>query len=504
MNAAAILQTLSSSSDPELTARALSSLAATIKQSTSSTLDADAFLAGMLQNTLPVVDVRSPGEYAQGHIPGAHSLPLFSDKERAAVGTTYKHQGREAAMALGMKYVTPKLESLVARARELARADGSIGVHCWRGGLRSGAVAWLLRQHGLHAVSLAGGYKAFRAWALSTWGDIAMPVPRAKQRRGTPEAADEVLTAGGLPVSLVEAAQSIPGRRVCVIGGRTGVGKTRVLLALRAMGQAVIDLEGLAQHRGSAFGWVGQQWHNRTPNEAPDQPSSEHFCNMCAMEWREANSRNGSNGSSSGSSSSRGWIFVEDEDTHIGGVTLPANLYAMLRCAPLIVRVHLGEAARVKLLVDDYASEAVMQNGGGKEGDHKAWLERMEDSVARLGKRLGGNVVNELVRGLRCGEYEGVAKHLIAYYDKLYDAHVLNGSGSGSGTGERPGQVLDAAQPEELPCLDAELLARLVLERVGEFEVAEAKDQGSQAVDAFTWTYYAFRAMRGTRHAFGL
>ena len=71
-------------------------------------------------------------------------------------------------MALGMKYVTPKLESLVARARELARADGSIGVHCWRGGLRSGAVAWLLRQHGLHAVSLAGGYKAFRAWALST------------------------------------------------------------------------------------------------------------------------------------------------------------------------------------------------------------------------------------------------------------------------------------------------------------------------------------------------
>ena len=103
------------------------------------------------------------------------------------------------------------------------------------------------------------------------------------------------------------------------------------------------------------------------------------------MEWREANSRNGSNGSSSsGSSSSRGWIFVEDEDTHIGGVTLPANLYAMLRCAPLIVRVHLGEAARAKLLVDDYASEAVMQNGGGKEGDHKAWLERMEDSVQQL------------------------------------------------------------------------------------------------------------------------
>ena len=98
---------------------ALTALAAEIKASTEHSLDADAFLARMLDDArLPVVDVRSPSEFEQGHIPGAHSLPLFSDKERAAVGTTYKHQGREAAMALGMKYVTPKLESLVARARD--------------------------------------------------------------------------------------------------------------------------------------------------------------------------------------------------------------------------------------------------------------------------------------------------------------------------------------------------------------------------------------------------
>ena len=197
-------------------------------------------------------------------------------------------------------------------------------------------------------------------------------------------------TVGGLPASLVAAAQALPGRRVCVVGGRTGVGKTRVLRALRRMGAHVIDLEGLAQHRGSAFGWVGQQWQGKAPSDAPDQPTTEHFGNLLALEWREVNrkspaataaaaeatdaaygagtsaaaSTNAEDGaatsaagraaavdclrpSASEASSSRGWVFLEDEDTHIGGVTLPAGLYAMLRCAPLVVRVHVGEVVRL-------------------------------------------------------------------------------------------------------------------------------------------------------------
>ena len=108
--------------------------------------------------------------------------------------------------------------------------------------------------------------------------------------------------------------------------------------------------------------------------------------------------------------------------------------------------------------------------------DEAAWRERMEDSLARLGKRLGGAAVGAMRGALRDGNYEDVARQLIAYYDKLYDAHVSNGSGSGSGTGNRPGFVVDVAQPEDRAEIDAELLAELVLRRVREFEVTEAAD----------------------------
>ena len=276
---------------------------------------------------------------------------------------------------------------------------------------------------------------------------------------------------GGVPLSLIEAARALPGRRVCVVGGRTGVGKTRVLLALRRMGEAVIDLEGLAGHRGSAFGWVGQRWEGKTTDEAPEQPSSEHFANLLAVAWRDAN-RDHHGGQvaaagGGGGGGGRGWLFVEDEDTHIGGVTLPASVYALLRCAPLVVRVVVGERARLRLLVEDYAGDAA------RGPDPGAWLARMLASVARLQKRLGGERVAALQAQLVAGEYEGVAKVLIAYYDKLYDAHVANGSGSGSGVGARPGVVLDALHPPELPELDAPLLARQVLQAVAAFEARE-------------------------------
>ena len=462
LTASAILSTLSATdAKPDATKRALAGLAAEIKARTEHVLEADAFISQMLDDVrLPVVDVRSPSEFAQGHIRGAHNLPLFSDHERSVVGTMYKHQGREAAMAQGMRYVAPKLPALVAQARTLA-VDGALGVHCWRGGMRSGALSWLLRQHGLRAPTLSGGYKGFRAWALARWGGLAMPVPTAKQKKqkkppppvgargvdsarcgdgGTndregegaaptaapaaSEAAAVALAAertiGGVPAALVEAVRALPGRRVCVIGGRTGVGKTRVLHALRAMGEAVIDLEGLAGHRGSAFGWVGQRWHGRAVSEAPDQPTTEQFANDLALAWRDAQrpraaeagggggegcvgGEGGGSGEGGGGDGDGGWLFLEDEDTHIGGVTLPAGVYAALRCAPLVIRVGLGESARVALLTEDYASAEA------RGADEAAWLARMLDSVSRLGKRLGGAAVAEIQAELKAGEYAAVA-----------------------------------------------------------------------------------------------
>ena len=115
----------------------------------------------------PILDVRSPGEYAQGHLPDAVSFPLFSDDERAQVGTCYKQQGKEIAIELGLELVGPKMAGLVKQAKVLA-PERQVRVHCWRGGMRSGSVGWLLETGGLEVKLLAGGYKSFRQWVRST------------------------------------------------------------------------------------------------------------------------------------------------------------------------------------------------------------------------------------------------------------------------------------------------------------------------------------------------
>ena len=107
-----------------------------------------------LKNTL--FDVRSPGEYEKGHIPGAISLPLFSDEERAIVGTTYKQQGREEAIEIGLDFVGPKLRHFVV---ETKRHTSKAGIYCWRGGMRSSSMKWLLETAGLQCCLLDGGYK---------------------------------------------------------------------------------------------------------------------------------------------------------------------------------------------------------------------------------------------------------------------------------------------------------------------------------------------------------
>ena len=180
-----------------------------------------------------MLDVRSPGEFARGHIPGAHNLPLFSDEERAAVGTLYKHQGRRAAVRHGLELVGSRLVPLAEQAAALARG-ANLRVHCWRGGLRSSSTAWLLDTYDLPCTLLDGGYKSFRRWLRQA---LAQPQP------------------------------------VVLLGGHTGSGKTEVLHALRVAGAQVLDLEGLAHHRGSSFGGLGQ----------PRQPTTEQFENDIAM-----------------------------------------------------------------------------------------------------------------------------------------------------------------------------------------------------------------------------
>jgi tRNA 2-selenouridine synthase len=162
--------------------------------------------------SLPIVDVRSPGEYDHAHIPGAVSIPLFDNDERALVGTKYKNAGKDSAVLLGLDLVGPKLAGFVKQSKKLNPQHKEVLVHCWRGGMRSGSFAWLLDTAGLTASTLVGGYKAYRNAVLSAFAEP---------------------------------------RNLIILGGKTGSGKTDILKELARQGEQIIDLEGLAHHKGS-------------------------------------------------------------------------------------------------------------------------------------------------------------------------------------------------------------------------------------------------------------
>ncbi|WKZ67441.1 MAG: tRNA 2-selenouridine(34) synthase MnmH [Flavobacteriales bacterium] len=245
-----------------------------------------------LGRSTPIIDVRSPQEFAQGHIPGAHSLPLFTDEERAIVGTLYKQKGRDAAVLEGLRAAGPKLAGMVSQARAIA-PDGHIRVHCWRGGERSASVAWLLDKAGFpEVITLNGGYKAFRNHVLASFGDP-------------------------------------PALRV--LGGYTGTGKTETLAHLRALGEQVIDLEALAHHKGSSFGALG---------ELP-QPTSEHFENLL---W---DARRGMDPART--------VWVEDESLMIGRCRIPQPFFDAMRSA-LLLFAEMPQEERAERLVAGYGS----------------------------------------------------------------------------------------------------------------------------------------------------
>jgi len=239
--------------------------------------------------TVPLVDVRTPAEFVHGHIPGASNLPLFSNEERVQVGTTYKQIGREAAILLGFDLTGAKWSGFIRQALQMA-PDMKIAVHCWRGGMRSGAMAWALDLYGFEVYLIEGGYKRYRRWA-----------------RGQFES----------------------GFRLWMLGGMTGSGKTRMLHTLRNMGEQVIDLEELAQHQGSSYGTMNKM----------QQPSQEQFENNLAEELKhlDRNRR----------------IWVEDENLNIGKLSVPRSFWTTMNGAPLInLEVNLEQ--RVDELEKEY------------------------------------------------------------------------------------------------------------------------------------------------------
>ena len=243
----------------------------------------------------PILDVRAPAEYAQGHVPGALSLPLFTDEERARIGTTYKQVNPDKAVLLGLDFFGPKMRALVEEAKKLAPGQ-EVRLHCWRGGLRSGAVQWLLELAGFRVNLLDKGYKEYRQWVLA---EMARP------------------------------------RLLRVLGGYTGSGKTAVLHALAAQGEPVLDLEGLANHLGSSFGALGQ----------PPQPTQEQFENNLAAALATLAAL---------PPDKPAW--VEDESRNIGSLTIPTPLFTQMQAAPLLV-LNVPSAARVRYLAGSYGRQ---------------------------------------------------------------------------------------------------------------------------------------------------
>lgn len=307
-------------------------------------LSAPEFLAERDRRVL--LDVRSPGEYAQGHIPGAVSFPLFTDEERVRVGTLYKQNGKESALELGLGIVGPKMADFVQKARALA-PEKRLAVHCWRGGQRSQSMAWLLRQAGFDVVTLEGGYKAYRQYVLDNIGNWKLDI--------------------------------------LVVGGKTGTGKTKILRALQAMGEQIIDLEQMAHHKGSAFGFIG---------EAP-QPTVEQFEN----DLFEAISRL--------DPARRVWI--ENESRSIGRVYIPDGFWKKMKSTPLL-NIEIPDEARIQNLLADYVLTDKTD---------------LEAAFRKIDKKLGGQHLKAAIEALYRDDFATAARIALRYYDKTYQ-HCLD------------------------------------------------------------------------------
>lgn len=303
-----------------------------------------------------IIDVRSPAEYEHAHIPAALNLPLFDNEQRAMIGTTYKKQSREAAIKAGLPLFGNKMLSMIetvetwmaAAQKENELTKPTIYVHCWRGGMRSAAVAWLLDLYGYKVVQLTGGYKAYRNWVLEQFT---------------------------IPYSLK------------VLGGYTGSGKTEILHALQEKNYSVIDLEGLAHHKGSAFGAIGQL----------PQPSQEMFENILGEKLFEVNKNNKP-------------IWIEDESQRIGTVLIPTPLFHLMRNSTCYFMTIPFEQ-RLLFILEAYG---------------KFDAQSLIDATERIQKRLGGLETKNAVAHIMQGELKEAFSILLKYYDKWYEKNAQN------------------------------------------------------------------------------
>ena len=306
--------------------------------------------------TALIIDVRSPGEFEHAHIISAVNLPLFSNEERAIIGTTYKKQSREAAIKVGLPLfgnkLLPMIETVETWVSEKQKLNNGIKpalfVHCWRGGMRSAAVAWLLDLYGFKVFQLTGGYKTYRNWVL---------------------------------------AQFIKPYPIKVLGGYTGSGKTEILHVLKKRNHEVIDLEGLAHHKGSAFGAIGQL----------TQPSQEMFENKLADALCHTNT-------------DQKTLWIEDESQRIGLVIIPVEFLKQMR----------NSVCHFFVIPFEERLQFIMEGYGEFE------IQGLIEATLRIEKRLGGLETKNAIQFFNEKKIKDAFAILLKYYDKWYEKNALS------------------------------------------------------------------------------
>src|SRR4030042_520093 len=293
-----------------------------------------------LAEQLPVVDVRSPSEFKSGHIPGACNIPLFDDSEREAVGLKYKKEGRRNAIIRGIELSGPEMHLKLKEALGIAK-NGKLLVHCWRGGMRSEAMAWLFSLGDIETEVLEKGKKAYRNHILASLSER---------------------------------------RKTIILGGMTGSSKTHILRHLKNTGHQVIDLERLANHKGSAFGALGQL----------PQPSSEHFANLLFNEWRKINRDLP--------------VWMEDESRNIGNVFIPDIFFDNMQEYPAVILI-MKIPKRLPRLIEEYS---------------KYPPEMLRGSIQKISKRLGGDNTREALNAIEKGDFAKAIEITLKFYDKAY------------------------------------------------------------------------------------
>lgn len=325
------------------------------------------------------VDVRAPIEHRESAIPGSVNIPLFTDDERQEIGTLYKRSGEEAAKWRAMEIVSPKLPRLLGEIKKLKKSGAEPVIHCWRGGMRSRSVASFLEYAGLPALRLEGGYRAYREYILER-----------------------------IPLLLPE--------KAIVLHGMTGTGKTDILQALQEKGYPVVDLERMANHRGSIFGMIGM-------GEAHNQKTFD------SLLFERLNEIKGSN-----------YFIIEAESKRIGRA---AQQEEMLE--KKVNGIHYLVKSSIPKRVERIYNEYVQPFMG------KAWFEEeVREKVSKLIKRINHDVSPALAFALEEKNYKDLIEILLVhYYDPRYNHALLEYQG--------PFKEIDADDPEVMKNIEKEI-----------------------------------------------